>query len=71
MNKADLANYLVNLHFLMDAQRANGQDVSTTIGDEYRRGWETLKQTITKEQSDETRRSPEHDYARPAGDRRA
>lgn len=47
--KYDLAMYLVNLHTLMDAQRANGQAPSQTIGDEYNHGWAKLKEIITHE----------------------
>lgn len=57
--KYDLAMYLVNLHTLMDAQRANGQTPSATLGAEYNRGWAQLKEMIR-----ETRRSEQE---RPGG----
>lgn len=55
MNKQDLAQYLVNLHTLMDAQKAIGANPSTIFADEYQKVWDLLKSTITKENEDEAR----------------
>jgi hypothetical protein len=50
MDKAALAQYLVNLHTLMDAQSHVGGSIpSTTLADEYNRTWDSLKETIKKE----------------------
>lgn len=50
MDKADLAQYLVNLQTLMEAQEANGQLKSAELGAEYNRMWAELKQAIEKDQ---------------------
>lgn len=55
MTKCELAAYLVNLHTLMDAQRATGANPSTLLADDYRKHWDLLKTTITKENEDEAR----------------
>lgn len=55
MTKYELAGYLVNLHTLMDAQQATGANPSTLLADDYRKHWDLLKSTITKENEDETR----------------
>lgn len=55
MNKGELAEYLVNLHTLMDAQRATGSNPSTIFADEYQKHWDLLKYIITKENEDETK----------------
>lgn len=54
MLKYDLAQYLVNLHTLMDAQGAIGVSKSTVLADEYNRVWSQLKEEI---ENDETRHS--------------
>lgn len=57
MNKAETAEYLVNLHTLMDAQEATGGgSKSKVLLQEYHREWESLKNLINEEQ-DETRNS--------------
>jgi hypothetical protein len=54
MNKAELAQYLVNLHTLLDAQSKDAMAIpSTTLGDEYKRNWGLLKEAIAKEKNDE------------------
>lgn len=54
--KFELAEYLVNLHNLLTAQdQAGGLTKSTTLLDEYNTNWDLLKETITKENEDETR----------------
>lgn len=56
MNKADLAQYLVNLHTLLQAQdSAGGLVKSDTLIAEYDKNWDLLKDTINKENEDETR----------------
>lgn len=56
MNKAEIAEYLVNLHTLMDAQRATGgSPVSSTLSAEYEKNWGLLKDAITKENENEAR----------------
>lgn len=58
MTKADLAEYLVNLHILMEAQQATGGNLpSTFLADEYNKHWGLLKATITKENEHEARHS--------------
>lgn len=55
-NKYELAQYLVNLHTLLEAQAATGGlNKSTTIVDEYNKNWDMLKDTITKENERDTR----------------
>lgn len=54
--KFELAQYLVNIHTLMQAQTASVHSIpSTTLADDYNRTWDILKDTITKENEDETR----------------
>ncbi len=50
MNKADLAQYLVNLHTLMAAQASGIANPSQTLAAEYERGWAELKSIIEDEQ---------------------
>lgn len=75
MTKCEMAEYLVNLHTLMDAQQATGANPSTLLADEYRKHWDLLKSTITKENEDEagnwnirnvneSRAHPTHDQSR-------
>lgn len=55
--KYEIADYLVNLHTLIDAQRQNGNSTpSTTLADEYEKNWGELKDIITKENEDEARK---------------
>lgn len=72
MNKSELAGYLINLHNLMDAQQATGLNPSTLLADEYRKHWDILKSTITKENEDEARnrnnRNINESRANPARD---
>lgn len=53
MNKVELADYLVNLHTLMQAQTSNVSNASATLAEEYERCWGQLKETI----QDEARKS--------------
>lgn len=56
MTKSDLAQYLVNLHTLMEAQQATGGlNPSSILAVEYEKNWSLLKSTITKENENETR----------------
>lgn len=55
MNKGEIAQYLVNLHTLMNAQQATGANPSTLLADDYRKNWDLLKSTITKENENEAR----------------
>lgn len=48
MNKAELAQYLVNLHILLQAQTANVHPASKTLADEYDRVWLQLKEAINE-----------------------
>lgn len=50
-----IAEYLVNLHTLIDAQQRTITLPSTTLAAEYDRQWVILKDLINKEQADETR----------------
>lgn len=54
MNKTELAQYLVNLHSLMQAQAATGGEQSKMLSDEYIKAWGQLKEAV-KEEEDETR----------------
>lgn len=56
MSKHDIAQYLVNLNALMDAQTSIGNLPSTVLKDEYNRVWDQLKEEIT---NDEARKSNE------------
>lgn len=50
MNKAEIAEYLVNLHTLMAAQEGAGLgQKSTILTDEYNKFWKLLKQEIVNE----------------------
>ena len=51
MNKADLAQYLVNLHTLIQAQTANVSNASTTLSAEYEACWKQLKEAILETRS--------------------
>lgn len=65
MTKDEMASYLVSLHSLIDAQTKGQHSLaSTTLADEYARVWELLKETIQKENEDETRSS---ERERPVG----
>lgn len=51
MEKYDLAQYLVNLYTLMDAQsKGQHSTPSTVFVGEYTRAWDQLKDIINKEQ---------------------
>lgn len=53
MTKAELAEYLVNIKTLMEAQQAGPHSIpSTVLAAEYNRGWGQLKEFINKEQDD-------------------
>ncbi len=54
MNKYELAQYLVNLHTLMQAQ-SNAVNVSTTLAAEYTRCWDQLKEAIQDEAGKSTK----------------
>lgn len=56
MNKAEIAQYLVNLNTLLSAQTATGTAIpSTVLAAEYNKHWTMLKDSITMENDDETR----------------
>lgn len=56
MTKAEIAQYLVNLHTLLNAQTATGNAVpSTTLAAEYDKHWTMFKDAVSKETTDETR----------------
>lgn len=58
MNKAETAEYLVNLHSLLQAQEATGvTQKSRVLIDEYNKHWTKLKEFIQKDNEDETRSS--------------
>lgn len=57
MTKEELVQYLVNLHFLMEAQDKTAVPKSRTLADEYEKHWDMLKDAITKETENETRSS--------------
>lgn len=58
MNKAEIASYLVSLHNLMEAQSKGSHSIpSVVLADEYEKHWGLLKDTIAKENEDETRSS--------------
>lgn len=58
MNKYELAQYLVNLHTLLQAQTSSVHNASATLVAEYERCWDQLKENI----NDETRQSSDkHD----------
>lgn len=61
-SKFELAEYLINLHNLLQAQEAVGAvQKSTTLADEYEKNWSLLKSIITKENEDEARRRNDSD----------
>lgn len=50
MNKAELAQYLVNLHTLLQAQSSGAHSVpSAVLSEEYNRNWALLKEEIDNE----------------------
>jgi hypothetical protein len=56
MNKAELANYLVSLHTLLDAQSKGAHSIpSATLAEEYERTWGQFKELIAKDRNDERR----------------
>lgn len=64
-SKYDIAQYLVNLHTLLQAQdSAGGLLKSGTLAAEYETNWGLLKDTINKENEDETRKR-DNDRQRP------
>lgn len=69
MDKAELAQYLVNLHTLLSAQASSAHSVpSATLSEEYERSWALLKEKIDDETRTEHKqgRRPEEraDFAR-------
>lgn len=51
MNKAELAQYLVNLHTLLAAQGSSAHSVpSAVLSAEYDRNWALLKEEIKKDE---------------------
>lgn len=65
MTKSEIASYLVSLHTLLDAQTKGVHSVpSTSLAVEYEKHWALLKETIQKENEDETRQS---ERQRPVG----
>lgn len=57
MDKAQLASYLCNLQSIVEGQEDAAVHRSTTLTDEYKRVFNQLKETIQKEQENETRSS--------------
>lgn len=56
MDKIEIASYLVDLHNLLQAQESTGGTAkSNTLLNEYNKYWVLLKETITKENENETR----------------
>lgn len=53
MNKAELAQYLVNLQTLLQAQTSSVHPASAVLSAEYDKSWALLKETIAKEKKDE------------------
>lgn len=49
MNKYELAQYLVNLNTLLQAQTANINIASQTLATEYEACWKQLKEAINNE----------------------
>lgn len=49
MSKYDLAQYLVNLHTLLQAQTASVHNASAVLSAEYDRVWAQLKETVDNE----------------------
>ena len=57
MDKATIAQYLVNLHTLMQAQSSGAHSMtSATLAAEYEKHWSLLKEAINKENENETRK---------------
>lgn len=55
--KYELASYLVSLHTLLEAQSKSSHSIpSTVLAAEYEKNWGDLKDIITKEAEDETRK---------------
>lgn len=66
MTKDKIASYLVSLHTLLDAQTKGVHSVpSTSLAVEYEKHWALLKETIQKENEDETRQSERQQPFRP------
>lgn len=56
MTKIEMASYLVSLHTLIEAQTKGSHALaSATLGEEYTRVWQGLKDTIKKEQEENAR----------------
>lgn len=53
MNKIELADYLVNLHTLLEGQERTGLQKSNVLGKEYQKHWDLLKQEIANETRDD------------------
>lgn len=53
MTKNEIAEYLVNLHTLMEAQDDVGLNKSTLLADEYNKHWGLLRTEIEKENDNE------------------
>jgi hypothetical protein len=53
VNRFDIAQYLVNLHTLMEAQDATGVTKSTLLVNEYNKHWGLLRTAIEKENGNE------------------
>lgn len=58
MSKYELAQYLVNLNTLIQAQTANISNASSTLATEYTRCWGQLKEAI---QNETRTRADKHD----------
>lgn len=69
-NKFDIAQYLVNLNVLMDAQAANGTIPSAVLKDEYNRVWGQLKEEINNEARQSQQQHSERPEARAERPRR-
>lgn len=67
-SKYDIAQYLVNLHSLLQAQdQVGGVLKSTTLVNEYNSQWDVLKEAINKENDDEARNSEQQSGRSEAG----
>lgn len=54
-SKYDIAQYLVYLHTLMEAQDDVGLNKSTLLADEYNKHWGLLRTAIEKDNHDESK----------------
>lgn len=58
IEKAEITGYLVGLHTLLEAQSKGVTSVpSATLAKEYEKYWGLLKEMVTKEHEDDSRKS--------------